>query len=1276
MIARQPSAQGIFARKRRLPAAIRVFFLVGVLLGCSHRDHRQSPHGAAPALRAEAVTVAELAAEITQCFDQERPCERFRRAPNGFLAAAERVGLSDVPRPQVLRFLRAVWPRAVARHGEALAAVVLAGILLGDDDTNPAGPSGHPLILQLCAALKESAEAAYSASSRLRIVGSVDTTVHPRDLRLLAAARRAQLLRSAGRAMTVAEAQAHATRWALDPSWRERPLAVPPEEERALWQRILYTLRVDDSAFEIWSKIIGHRTAMQGRTAEPGLTGHMLAQLAYELASTTKGGDVAWVARLAAEELHEFVRTVPIDRLSVAPAKMGLAEAILTNSPEVPIEVILCDLTERYALVRTGEDDHGFCTALLAKSPEVQRRWAEHTSRLKDKATFMRHFSDPDTAAAFRDAGDDLSLLMSELITALMHGEDDCPAPKTPAGDALRVLADRAARVGAFELAASSLLSLSSCTEPSAIQDDITTAAQDLYVRARAFEGTEKALAFASAVLLQQARGDPTRSCAVLEEREGDIQKADVPLAHVLLLAADLRCRPLAGWADTVSRLAALDAVFQRMQAQTFGGMMPVDEMRALLSVELAEHLFAAGFVMLAVDVLSRGYLAARKGRDRDLQRMLGAHLTMTLLVVGRVEEAGLAVADLVAYLEATPAAQQALLLMAVFFEDEQSYDEMKRVLAGAGTAARLEIAAAVRVLQFETDVRRLRGAMTTLVDRSQRADLDEFDRLLLLLGGMVATRHEHLRAMASEVLVRVPLQCDSYDVPLCLRLRHIQSIVGDEGRQRWGDVLTQIRHLLAEPAPSGRDPLPIPAMDRMPGAFDSVLLGVLLRAASAAPPPFDYEDVAFRLQDRIAEEHGPPGARPRSSNGATNELKRLRAEIASIRAQLRQTVTPDRPAATSGQEDDESRQRERQLARLRGLEQAYGAATSDLDRRRSAGAQLSVEGLRRALAPGEKFLSYYHEDRELVVFVVDPQRPTVAVVRVPDPDAKIPGLALELRRRLAAGAAAGARTRELRAALARQLIATIEDRGLIRPGDELTVVLQTRLVGLPLEVLASSRSDREGDGYVVKYVASASRYLELQDPTPWQLRSLLLVVADPKLMQSDALPDALRSRKVKVDVLRGAEANLDTIKARLAGHRYDAIQILGHGFADAAPGSLPVVRLAAGALSTVDVLALPNVPRLVVLPGCRTAYGERLIGSGEQTMAQAFLDAGAVTVLGTRWDVNPAEAERVISLFYIQLEAGQTSSKALRNALRQAHSGDARANFALYGANSRAVRQ
>jgi len=1030
---------------------MRVFILVGALLGCSHRD-RDSPHGAVPALRAEAVTVAELAGEITQCFDQERPCERFRGAPDSFLAAAERVGLSDVPRPQVLRFLRAVWPRAVARHGEALAAVVLAGILLGDDDTNPAGPSGHPLIPQLCAALKESAEAAYSASSRLRIVGSFHTTVHPRDLRLLAAARRAQLLRSAGRAMTVAEAQAHATRWALDPSWRERPLAVPPEEERALWQRILYTLRTDDSAFEIWS-----RTAMQGRTAEPGLNGQMLAELAYELASTTKGGDVAWVARLAAEELHEFVRTVPIDRLSVFPAKMGLAEAILTNSPAVPIEVIMCDLTERYALVRTGEDDGGFCTALLAKSPEVQRRWAEHTSRLKDKATFVRHFSDPDTAAAFRDAGDDLSQLMSELITALMHGEDDCPAPKTPAGDALRALADRAARVGAFELAASSLLALSSCTEPSAIQDDITTATQELYARARAFEGSEKALAFASAVLLQQARGDPAGSCAVLEEREGDIQKAEVPLAHVFLLAADLRCRPLAGWADTVSRLAALDAAFQRMQAQTFGGMMPVDEMRALLSVELAEHLIAAGFVMLAVDELSRGYLAARKGRDRDLQRMLGAHLTMTLLVVGRVEEADLAVADLVAYLEATPAAQQALLLMAVFFEDEKSYDGMKRVLAGPGTAARLEVAAAVRVLQFETDVRRLRGAMTTLVDRSRHTDLDEFDRLLLLLGGMVATRHEQLRAMASEVLVRVPLQCDSDDVPLCPRLRHIQSIVGDEGRQRWGDVLTRIRHALAEPAPSGRDPLPIPAMDRMPGAFDSVLLGVLLRAASAAPPPFDYEDVAFRLQDRIAEEHGSLGARPRSSDGATNELKRQRAEIASIRAQLRQTATPDRLAAKSGQEDDESRQRERQLARLRGLEQAYGAATSDLDRRRAAGAgaQLSVEGLRRALAPGEKFLSYYYEDRELVVFVVDPQRPTVAVVRVPDPDAKIPGLALELRRRLAAGAAAGARARELRAALARQLIATIEDRGLIRPGDELTVVLQTRLVGLPLEVLA-----------------------------------------------------------------------------------------------------------------------------------------------------------------------------------------------------------------------------
>ena len=96
-----------------------------------------------------------------------------------------------------------------------------------------------------------------------------------------------------------------------------------------------------------------------------------------------------------------------------------------------------------------------------------------------------------------------------------------------------------------------------------------------------------------------------------------------------------------------------------------------------------------------------------------------------------------------------------------------------------------------------------------------------------------------------------------------------------------------------------------------------------------------------------------------------------------------------------------------------------------------------------------------------------------------------------------------------------------------------------------------------------------------------------------------------------------------------------------------AEPGSSEKGVLTAGEISRFH---LPRL-ELVVLSACRTVRGRVSLSEGNQSMARAFLAAGAPTVVATLWRVDDAESAELISDFFRRLRAGENAASALRSA-------------------------
>lgn len=268
---------------------------------------------------------------------------------------------------------------------------------------------------------------------------------------------------------------------------------------------------------------------------------------------------------------------------------------------------------------------------------------------------------------------------------------------------------------------------------------------------------------------------------------------------------------------------------------------------------------------------------------------------------------------------------------------------------------------------------------------------------------------------------------------------------------------------------------------------------------------------------------------------------------------------------------------------------------------------------------------------------------------------------------------------------------------GALPPGvDRLVIVPDGALYSLPWDALRTRpEADPLGLSYELALAPSATLF------SRWRARPAAaptrgaLVLADPdrpyggraastrgalpfssiaEAARFGPLPYARREGKDVAGLLPGSELLLGVRATERALAQADlapfaALHFAAHAIADAARPERSAVLLAPGEpgdpgapsgaadglLQPREIVALPLAGKLAVLSACRTADGAVVSGEGTMSLARAFFQAGATTVIGSRWPLADDEAERLSASFYRALARGESAGTALREARREA---------------------
>ncbi|MEM6396462.1 MAG: CHAT domain-containing protein [Bacteroidota bacterium] len=132
----------------------------------------------------------------------------------------------------------------------------------------------------------------------------------------------------------------------------------------------------------------------------------------------------------------------------------------------------------------------------------------------------------------------------------------------------------------------------------------------------------------------------------------------------------------------------------------------------------------------------------------------------------------------------------------------------------------------------------------------------------------------------------------------------------------------------------------------------------------------------------------------------------------------------------------------------------------------------------------------------------------------------------------------------------------------------------------------------------------------------------------------------------------------------------YSVIHLATHAEANAANGNMSRIYFAGAedenVLHAYELADIELQAEMVVLSACETGTGARKGFEGRVGLSQAFIAAGANSVLSTRWAVDDRATAEIMADFYKQIEVGATKDKALQEAQRAyrlRHAGTRRAD-------------
>ncbi|HEX2061129.1 MAG TPA: CHAT domain-containing protein, partial [Thermoanaerobaculia bacterium] len=235
---------------------------------------------------------------------------------------------------------------------------------------------------------------------------------------------------------------------------------------------------------------------------------------------------------------------------------------------------------------------------------------------------------------------------------------------------------------------------------------------------------------------------------------------------------------------------------------------------------------------------------------------------------------------------------------------------------------------------------------------------------------------------------------------------------------------------------------------------------------------------------------------------------------------------------------------------------------------------------------------------------------------------------------------------------ISRQLSRILFDpiAGIIQPSDVLVFVRDPALGCLPFGALVKSNGRYLIEDHAVVVAPSTTTWLELRRRKPGASRALLAIGNALPGTHTGSLAGAEGEAKAIVTMypsralLVGAAATKQRVISNLA--YCDTAHFAVHANADLGDAMPPHLILSRtkeddGKLMAAEIAALKlDNLRTVVLAGCRTAAGTR-------SLVDAFLAAGAGSVVGTLWEIEDAGTREMSVLLHRELRNGATPAAA-----------------------------
>lgn len=365
---------------------------------------------------------------------------------------------------------------------------------------------------------------------------------------------------------------------------------------------------------------------------------------------------------------------------------------------------------------------------------------------------------------------------------------------------------------------------------------------------------------------------------------------------------------------------------------------------------------------------------------------------------------------------------------------------------------------------------------------------------------------------------------------------------------------------------------------------------------------------------------------------------------------------------------------------RARSFLEALSASSSDRTAPAKAPPPSKAAAIQSSLAPDTALISFWLGSDRAVAFVA--ARDRFEAIRLPVSAADLSERVAVYVDLLSRGSRVSEPSGAAAAAIGRRLYADAVApwRGRLPAGVRRLILVPDRaLHSLPFEALSRTEGPALLEDCTISYAPSASLFAARKSSATRRLgRAVVLALAEAPRGRSSApetvtafdgeryelapLPYAEREARRATEFGGAGSRMLSGPGATAAEFRHTGLERFGvlhfatHGLLSLRSPDRSALRLSpapgsSGLLEAREIYGLRLSSDLVVLSACQSGRGRILPGEGVESLARAFLQAGARTVVASLWNVNDARAAELMSYFYSKLARGESKADALRSA-------------------------